>query len=151
MNLTEHFTLEELTRSDYAIRHGINNTPTDAEVLENLQILAQGLERIRGLINKPIHVNSGYRSPKVNSAIGGSKTSAHMKGLAADVVIPGMLPVDLCKIIEDHKDLVQFDQLIHEGSWTHIAFPDVDQQPRQQTLTAIFKPGKPVQYVTGIV
>lgn len=150
MNLTNNFTLEELTASPYALRNGLNNQPTDHEVLINLQVLAEGLERVRGVIDCPIHVTSGYRSPKVNAGVGGAKTSAHMRGLAADILVANIAPKALCKIIEANKDVILFDQLIYEGTWTHIAFAE-DAEPRLQVLTALFKPGKIVEYVKGVV
>lgn len=150
MNLTPHFTYAELTASDYAIRNGLANMPDDPHVLGNMHLLADGLERVRAVIGQPIHITSGYRSPDLNAAIGGSKTSAHMRGLAADFVVPGMSPLAVCKRIVEHADMVRFDQVIHEGRWTHIAFPEADDQPRLASLTAIFMPGKPVTYVQGV-
>ena len=150
MMLSEHFSLAELTSSDYAVRHSLNNMPEDAEVLENLHILAQGLERCRAILNKPMVVTSGYRSPKVNSAVGGSKTSDHMKGLAADFVVPSMSAREVCLTLAKHHAEIGFRQLIQEGNrWTHISFPDVDQPAAGQILTAIFKDGK-ANYVQGI-
>ena len=147
MNLTAHFTLEELIASDYALRHGIANVP-DAEIIENLKTLAQGLERIRACVGKPIHVNSGYRCPKLNSAIKGSKNSQHLLGLAADIVVPGVSAIGLAGIIVQCEDRVVFDQVIQEGTWVHVSFPAVDAKPRGQVLTAKW-PGP--TYVTGLV
>ena len=114
MNLTEHFTLAELTLSEYAIRHCINNQPTDADVLENLHTLADGLERVRQVLRLPIYVTSGYRSPKTNSGVNGSRTSAHMRGLAADIVLPGMNARDVCLKIQGAAAFIGFDQCIYE-------------------------------------
>jgi zinc D-Ala-D-Ala carboxypeptidase len=151
MNLSAHFTLAELTSSDYAERHGISNTPTDPEVLENLQILASGLERIREVLEgRAIFVNSGYRSPKLNTAIGGSKNSAHMKGLAADIRVAGMTPREVCLVLSNRMDELALDQIIFEGTWSHLGFADVDQTPRHEVLTAVFKPGQPTKYVMGV-
>jgi hypothetical protein len=150
MMLTANFSLAELTRSAYAIRHGINNQPTDADVLENLHTLAAGLERVRQVLGRPIHVSSGYRSPKVNSGVGGSKTSAHMSGLAADIVLPGMSAREVCLKIQEAAAFVGFDQLIFEHSWTHVGFPDVNEQPRMIAMTAVFKPGQHTTYLKGL-
>jgi zinc D-Ala-D-Ala carboxypeptidase len=150
MNLTEHFTIAELTRSDYAIRHGISNQPTDADVLENLHTLAAGLERVRGVLRLPIHVSSGYRAPKVNSGVGGSKTSAHMRGLAADIILPGVNARDVCLKIQDAAAFIGFDQCIFEHDWTHISFPEPEDQPRMIAMTAVFRPGQPTTYLKGI-
>jgi zinc D-Ala-D-Ala carboxypeptidase len=131
MHLSAHFTLEEFTRSETALRKGLDNTP-DAETVANLIELANGMEKVRRLLDRPIHINSAYRGPKVNSSVGGSKNSAHMKGYAADFVCPGFgTPLEICKAIQGSG--IEFDQLIHEfGSWTHISF---DPQMRGQVLT----------------
>ena len=149
MNLTANFTLEELTASDYAIRHGINNHPVDHTVLSNLHVLADGLERVRAALRMPIFVSSGYRSAKVNSGVGGAKSSAHMLGLAADIHMPGVSPRDVCKALIQHPE-IGFDQLISEGTWTHISFPEPEHEPAGMVLTAIFKAGQPTTYVKGI-
>jgi zinc D-Ala-D-Ala carboxypeptidase len=119
--LSEHFTLSELTKSETALRKGIPNDP-DEETVGNLMILAQGLEEVRKLLGHPIHINSAYRSPKVNSAVGGSKNSAHMKGFAADFTCPGFGTVnEVCHAILDST--INFDQCISEfGAWVHISF-----------------------------
>ena len=131
MHLSANFTLEELTRSEVALRKGLDNTP-DAETIANLTELALALEKVRDLLGKPIHINSAYRGPKVNSAVGGSKTSAHMKGYAADFVCPAFgTPQDICHSIMDST--IDYDQLIHEfGSWVHLS---IDPQMRRMNLT----------------
>src|SRR5690606_6364327 len=88
MQLTKHFALAEFTRSDTARRLGIDNSPTP-EHLENLRKLAQTLEQLRAVLGHPIHITSGYRSPALNKAVGGSATSSHSEGLAADFHCPG--------------------------------------------------------------
>jgi hypothetical protein len=137
LQLTEHFSLEELTHSDIGTRKGIDNTP-DVDAVENLKVLARTMEQIRGLLGHPIHVNSGYRGPKLNSAVGGSKTSAHMEGLAADFVCPSFgTPKEIA--VEIAASDIAFDQLIEEGTWVHIS---VDPRMRRQVLTATFSNGK---------
>ena len=129
MNLTENFTLEELTVSDSAVRLGLDNTPT-AEVTENLQKLAEFLEQVRTLLGKPIHVNSAYRSPEVNAHVGGKPTSQHCKGQAADIKVQGMTPDEVTKAIID-SDL-PYDQVIREfNTWTHVSFAET---PRKMAL-----------------
>ena len=143
-NLSEHFTLEEATFSDTAVRQGINNQPNDKQ-LENMKIAAEGMEKIRALLGKSIHVNSWLRLPELNVAVGGSKVSSHMDGWAIDFTCPGFGdPYAVCKAIEASG--IKFDQMIHEyGRWMHISFAP---EMRQQELT-IFKPeGK---YKTGIL
>lgn len=147
MNLSAHFSLQELTASQTAVRRGIDNTPT-AEALQNLQELANGLERVRAVLKCPILISSGYRSPKLNAAVGGSKTSQHCKGEAADFIAPGFgSPMEVCKAIVENQDTIHFDQLIHEGTWVHLSFSP---EPRGSVLTAIFSNG-PTRYVKGIV
>jgi len=150
MNLSANFTLAELVASDYAQRHGINNMPTDPHVLGNLHVLAAGLERCRAILGQqPMIITSGYRSAAVNTAVGGSRRSAHMRGLAADFRVPGMNPRSVCMVLQEHPE-VGFDQLIYEGTWTHIAFPENNRKPTGTVLTAIFKPGKPTAYIQGV-
>ena len=133
MQISAHFTLEEMTRSEYAARRGWSNEP-DQQEIENLKRLCLTLEQVRLLVNKPIIVTSGYRSPNVNSAIGGSKNSQHMLGCAADIRAVGMTPDDLMIEILDSK--IQYDQLIREfDSWVHISVPNViGIPPRKQAL-----------------
>ena len=150
MHLTQHFTLAELTASDYAVRHGINNLPDDTRVVGNLHVLASGLERCRAVLGRPIFVTSGYRSPKVNAAVGGSAKSAHLRGLAADFRVVGMSPRDVCLVLQERQSDIGFDQLIYEGTWTHIAFPEDGCKPAGTVLTAVFKPGKPTTYTQGV-
>jgi len=134
-----HFSIKELTDSEYAARHEIDNSP-NAEILANLNILMDGLERARTVLDKPMVISSGYRSPKVNAGAGGSKTSYHMRGLAADFKCPGMTPKDVCMALESAKQIIQYDKIILEyGRWTHIQFPDVDETPRMQSFTIISK------------
>ena len=132
MNLTDHFSLEELTFSEVGIRHGIDNTPT-SEILVCLTHTAQGLERIRTLIGKPIHVNSGYRSPKVNAAVGSLPTSQHLNGEAADITCKDIPPRELTQLIADKRFDLGVDQVILEfNTWTHVSFTE---NPRHAVLT----------------
>jgi hypothetical protein len=133
MQLSEHFTLEELTVSEAAARQGLSNEPTD-EALENLKRLAEFLEDVRALVGKPIRINSAYRSPEVNAAVGGSKTSQHCFGCAADIRVPGMTPDEVVRLITD-SDL-DYDQCIREfDSWTHVSIPNKPEaKPRKMAL-----------------
>lgn len=147
MNLSEHFSLDELTRSDYAIRYGLDNTPPDW-ALANLVRLARSLETVRKVLGHPIYINSGYRSALVNKGIGGSRNSAHVRGLAADFVCPGFgSPLAICR--ELVLAGVPFDQLIYEGGWVHFAISAPGEGARKSILTAHFKGGS-VSYTTGL-
>ena len=129
MNLSEHFTLEEATFSETASRLGINNQPSEQQA-------SIGMEKVRALLGKSIHVNSWLRLPEVNVAVGGSKVSSHMDGWAIDFVCKDFgNPLAVCKAIEASG--IKFDQMIHEyASWTHISFAP---EMRGQKLT-IFRP-----------
>ena len=133
MNLSEHFTLEELTISETASRRNLNNTP-DNIALYNLRRLALFLEDVRTLLDKPIKINSAYRAPKVNASVGGSKTSQHCGGCAADIRVTGMTPDEVVRAII--KSDLQYDQVIREfDSWTHISIPNrKEDKPRKMAL-----------------
>ena len=107
MNLSANFTLKELTKSDTATRLGLDNPPDD-EALENLKTLCEMvLQPVREHFGKSVTVNSGYRSPESNAAVGGSKTSDHCKGQAADIEIVGVANADLAQWIMDNLDYTQ--------------------------------------------
>jgi len=146
MNLSDHFSLEEATRSDTATRLGISNQP-NTQQLENMKVAAIGMEKIRELLASPINVNSWIRLPEVNVAVGGSKVSSHMDGWAIDFVCRGFgTPLEVCKAIE--KSNIKFDQMLYEfgeKGWTHISFAP---EMRQQKLT-IFRPQN--KYAIGIL
>lgn len=139
MKLTKNFTLEEMTHSNTATRLGIENTPGDEQV-ENLRHLCETmLEPIRGILGVPLKINSGYRSPALNSYVGGSKNSAHRFGLAADFVPVGMPIQKAFERIRKHPEL-GWDQLILEcDAWIHIGLRDGEQ--RGEVLTASGGPG----------
>lgn len=145
MNLTEHFTLDELVASQIATRRRIDNRPGPVEV-ENLRRVAGVLEQVRALVGAPVDISSGYRCPMLNMAVGGAKNSAHVQGLAADINVRGMDPRALAALIRDSE--IQFDQLIYEGTWVHLGL--AAGKARRQVLTATFAPGG-VIYSQGIV
>ena len=136
MQLTSHFSLEELTRSNKAYELGIDNYPSPDEVI-NLGILANKLEEIRSALEKPIKITSGYRCIELNRAIGSSDTSQHVKGCAADFQIDGLTTVSYTHYIIGHN--IEFDQIIEEHlggkSWVHISVPERGKKPRKQALT----------------
>lgn len=126
MYLTANFSLAELTRSETAERLGIDNTPTPAH-RANLLRTAEMLERIRQHLSAvagrsiPILVSSGYRGPALNARIGGSPTSDHMEGLAADWIAPRFgTPFQVASALAPHVSSLGIGQLIHEfGRWIH--------------------------------
>ena len=145
MNLTEHFTLEELLHSDDANQHGIDNTQISDQVRVNLQTLANGLEQVRALIGFPMNIDSGYRCPELNALVGGVPDSAHLTGFAADFVSPGYgAPIDIVNLIQSSQ--IKFDQAIQEGSWVHISFAPA---MRQEVLTAHFNAEHKATYTKG--
>jgi zinc D-Ala-D-Ala carboxypeptidase len=133
MNLSPNFTLEELTVSEIGERRGLDNTPNATEIA-NLVRTAGLLEQVRKLINKPILVNSGFRSKAVNDAVGSKDTSQHRIGCAADIRVLGMTPREVVEACI--KANIGYDQIIEEfGSWTHISVPDMPSRPpRRQAL-----------------
>lgn len=153
MRLTQNFTLNELTKSDYAIRNGIDNTPSQQEIV-NLKILCENvLQPIRDHFNKPVIINSGFRNSFLNSAIGGSKSSDHCKGMAADIEISGIRNFDLAVWIRTN---LNFRQLILEfynpndeySGWVHVSYNKDDL--KNQVLTAVLRNNKTV-YMNGLI
>jgi zinc D-Ala-D-Ala carboxypeptidase len=131
MNLTEHFTLEELTATSH---RQFDNTPNDSE-LANLLRLAEFLEQVKtALDGKPIMINSGFRSKQVNDSVGSKDTSQHRIGCAADFRVPGMTPDAVVRAVIAAG--LPFDQIIREfDSWTHISVTNTpDGAPRRQAL-----------------
>ena len=133
MKLSPNFSLEELTFSQVASRRGLDNTPSD-KVKDNLERLAFFLEQVRKVFNKPFLISSGYRSREVNEAVGGSKTSQHCDGCAADFNVKGMSPSAVVRAIVDAN--IPYDQVILEfDSWVHISIPTIKgNPPRKQAL-----------------
>ena len=129
MNLTSHFTLEELTITDHRT---LDNTPNETE-LANLQRLAEFLETVKTVLGgKPIMVNSAFRSKAVNDAVGSKDTSQHRIGCAADIRVPGLTPDEVVKAIIASG--IGYDQVIREfDRWTHISIPNAG-APRKQAL-----------------
>jgi hypothetical protein len=153
MNLTKNFTLAEMTKSETALRHDMDNTPGEQEIAA-LKLLAEKvLQPIRDHYGKGVKVNSGFRHPEVNAKVGGSKTSDHCRGQAADIEIPGVANADLAQWIADN---LEFRQLILEfytpgipdSGWVHVSY--VAEDNKKQVMTATKKDGKTV-YLPGLV
>jgi len=130
-NLTEHFTLEELTHTDH---REFDNTPNESETA-NLARLATFLEEVKTVLGgKPIMINSAFRCKQVNDAVGSKDSSQHRIGCAADIRVPGMTPDEVVKAVIASG--IGYDQLIREfDRWTHISVPSVaGSNPRRQSL-----------------
>ena len=145
MNLSPHFTLEEMTYTST----GFPNVPSATEIA-NLSVLAMTLESVRSLLGKPISISSGYRSTRVNSAVRGAGNSYHLYGLAADIKVKGMTPYEVCMAIKNSD--ISYDQLILEelggnGGWTHIGIKENNVGNRKQCLTI----RKGTGYMNGII
>ena len=153
MQLTTNFSLHELTKSETALRMGFDNTPGEAET-EALRLLCEKvLQPVRDHYGKGVKVNSGYRSPESNAAVGGSKTSDHCKGMAADIEIPGVANAELAQWIMDNLEYTQlilefYTPGIPDSGWVHISFDPANL--KKQELTATKVAGK-TQYLPGLV
>ncbi len=140
MGLTPHFSLEDLTRSQTAARLGIDNTPPKEVVGQLTALCVQLLEPTQALLGVPLHIDSGYRSPALNAAVGGASSSAHLDGRAADAVPIGL---DLQTAFNQIRSSpLPFDQVIFEcHAWIHLALPRPGTAPRRQALMASGGPG----------
>lgn len=142
------FWLSEFLHSDKAVRLGLDNKPGGGELNNLRNVLAPGMERIRSLLGMPVFITSGYRSPAVNAAVGGSAASQHMLGEAADFLAPEAgTPRSIANRLAQHQQEIRFDQLIYEGTWVHVSF--TVGKPRGSVLTAHFKGGR-VTYTQGV-
>lgn len=127
----KHFTLDELTHSQAAVRKGLSNSP-DRDALANLEALVDNvLDPLREALGRAVVISSGYRSPAVNRAVGGASSSQHVLGQAADFLIPGMTPAQVVAFVRSLG--LPFDQLIEEPTWTHVSFGP---RHRRQVLRA---------------
>jgi len=143
MRLTQHFSLEQLISSATAERERIDNSP-GTEIVDNLRLLAEGLERVQMLTGFPLEISSGYRCPELNRCVGGASSSQHTRGQAADFTCAEFgPPMDIMKAIRDSD--IDFDQCILEyARWVHISFSG---SPRGKVLT-IYDPKK--GYLDGL-
>jgi zinc D-Ala-D-Ala carboxypeptidase len=151
MNLSPHFSLHEFTSSETAARLGRKIEPTPYELANLTKLCVSLLEPIRVKLARPIVITSGLRPLWLNEAIGGSRTSAHMRGMAADIKVVGMSPATFCKWVKENyqEQGWVFDQCILEfEQWTHIGISEVE--PRFQFLTATHAAGG-TKYWPGII
>ncbi len=151
--LTKNFSLAEMTKSETALRHGMENNPGPDELNNLLQLCANVLQPIRDHYQKGVKVNSGYRSPDVNAKVGGSRTSDHTRGMAADIEIPGVPNAELATYIRDNLAYTQlilefYTPGVPDSGWVHVSYNEQDL--KKQVLTATRKEGKTV-YLPGLV
>lgn len=143
MKLTPNFLLEEFLRSDEAARRRLPNTPTP-EHLANLRVTALGMEMVRLILGRPVRVQSAYRAPAVNAAVGGTPTSAHPMGYAVDFSVAGLTLAATARALVGR---LPYDQLIYEHNrCVHISF---DPRLRGDELTQRGGAGTPL--TPGIV
>lgn len=153
MKLSENFSLQELTKSETALRLGMKNDPTEADI-ENLKTLCEKvLQPVREHFKMGVKVNSGFRHPEVNAKVGGSKTSDHCKGQAADIEIPSIANADLANWISDNLSYTQlilefYTPGIPDSGWVHVSYDP--KNLKKQNLTATSKNGKTV-YLEGLI
>jgi len=105
--LTKNFSLHELTKSETAVRNGMDNTPGPVEIANLTELAVKVLQPVRDHFAKGVHINSGFRRPDVNAKVGGSRTSDHCKGMAADMEIPGVANAELAEWVKDNLEFTQ--------------------------------------------
>lgn len=153
MKLTNNFSLAEMTKSDTALRLDMDNTPGPEEIDNMTRLCECVLQPVRNHFGKGVKVNSGFRHPNVNAKVGGSKTSDHCKGMAADIEIPGVANADLAKWIVDNLEFRQvilefYTPGVPDSGWVHVSYNPGDN--KKQVLTATKKEGKTV-YLNGLI
>ena len=153
MNLTKNFTLAEMTKSDTALRLGLENQP-DEQQLAALQTLAEKvLQPVRDYYNMGVKVNSALRTLPVNRAIGSGDNSHHVRGMAADIEIPGIPNAELAEWMVENLDFTQiilefYTPGVPDSGWVHVSY--VPDDLKKQVLTATKRDGKTV-YLPGLV
>ena len=153
MKLSDNFSLKEMIKSQTATRKNIDNEPGEEEI-ENLKLLCENvLQPVRENYGKAVRVNSGYRSPELNSAIGGSKTSDHCKGFAADIEINGVANAELAEWIEANCDFKQlilefYTPGIPDSGWVHVSYNENGND--KKVMTAMKENGRTV-YKLGLI
>jgi len=152
MKLSANFSMAEFTKSQTAERKGIDNTPEGEHLDAAIALFENVVQKVRDHFG-PTVLNSGYRSPELNEAVGGSSRSQHCKGEAADIEVPGVPNAEVAEWIRDN---LEFDQLILEfytpgipdSGWVHVSYK-ADGDNRKECLTAARVDGK-TQYSVGI-
>ena len=152
VRLSVNFSLQEFTKSQTAIRQGLDNTPGEEHLANAKELFANVVQPVRNKFGVTV-INSGYRGPALNEAVGGSSKSQHCKGQAVDIECPGTPNYDVAKWIEDN---LEFDQLILEfytpgipdSGWVHVSYNS--EENRKSVLTALKENGKTV-YKPGLI
>ena len=152
VRLSQNFTIQEYIKSQTALRQGIDNTPTEEHMGNATALFRNVVQKVRDRFGVTV-INSGYRGPALNEAVGGSSKSQHCKGEAVDIECPGTPNYDVAKWIEDNLD---FDQLILEfytpgipdSGWVHVSYKS--EGNRKSVLTAMKENGKTV-YKPGLI
>lgn len=153
MNLSPNFTLTEMTKSETALRLGIKNEPNEEQLQNMMQLAQKVLQPVRDAFKKGVKVNSGLRVPELNKAVGGSPTSDHTKGQAADIEIPGVSNYALAKWILENLEFTQvilefYTRGVPDSGWVHVSYDP--KNLKKQALTATKQNGKTV-YLPGLV
>lgn len=152
MQLSKNFSLAELIKSETALRHDMDNTPSLREIDHLQELVDNVLQPIRDHFGKSVRVNSGFRHPEVNAKVGGSKTSDHCKGMAADIEIAGVANGDLAQWVVDNLVFRQvilefYTRGIQDSGWVHVSYNSDDN--KKQVLTATKIDGK-TTYLSGL-
>ena len=151
--LTQNFSLHELTKSETALRYDMPNDPGSVEIANLVDLAAKVLQPIRDHYAKGVKINSGFRHPDVNAKVGGSKTSDHCKGQAADIEIPSVPNAELAQFIADNLEFTQlilefYTPGIPDSGWVHVSYDPGNL--KKQVMTATKRDGKTV-YLPGLV
>jgi len=151
--LTRNFSLHELTKSETAVRNDMDNTPGAAEIANLTELAGKVLQPIRDHFQKGVHINSGFRHPDVNAKVGGSRTSDHCRGMAADLEVPSVPNPEVAAWIRDNLEFTQlllefYVQGIPDSGWVHVSYDPGNL--KKQVLTVTKQGGKTV-YLPGLV
>lgn len=152
MQLSPHFQLEEFLRSEVAARQGLEVKIEDPQILDHLKMWClQVGEPLREKLGRPLVILSGYRPEWLNRMVGGAKDSEHLDGRAADIIVPGLTPLQVCTVVS--CSLIPFNQCIHEfppAGWCHVSVPAPGMAAKRQLLTAT-SVGGITEYRNGIL
>ena len=146
-DISDHFTWEDVVRSDTAARLGIDNTLPE-ELKPAAINTSKGMESVRALLGKPIYVSSWYRCLELNEALKSKPTSQHIKAEAVDFTSPKFgTPLEVCSRILKYPELIKFDQLILEHTWVHISFSAIPGVKQRGQVLSLLSSGK---YALGL-